>query len=101
EGNAPIPPFDLQHHDFDELADVKYFRWMRDLFGPRHLGDMDQAFDPALELDERAVIHDADPFSLTPGPDRILVRHFVPRVGCELLHAKRDPLFFGIEFQYD
>ena len=91
---------DIENHDFDLLADLRELRRMSDLARPRHLGDMDQSFDAALELDERAVVHDADHFALHPGADAVFLRHGVPGVGGELLHAEGDALLFGVELEH-
>src|SRR5690606_18648643 len=49
---------DVQHHDLDLVADLHDLRRIDVLVGPVHLGDVHQAFDALLDLDETAVIGD-------------------------------------------
>src|SRR5262249_35734721 len=65
-------------------------RRMRDALGPRHLGDVHQAFDAALELDEGTVVGDADDLAAHTRSDREALVHRRPRVRHDLLHAQRD-----------
>ena len=60
------------------------------LLGPRHLGDVDQAFDARLEFDEGAVVGDVGDAALEAHADRILGLDALPGVGLQLLHAERD-----------
>src|SRR4029077_1352978 len=60
------------------------------LLGPRHLGDVDEALDARLELDERAVVGDVRDAALEAGADRELGLDALPRIGLKLLHAERD-----------
>ena len=49
---------DVEHHDFDFLADVHDLRRVDVLVGPVHLGHVHQAFDALFDLDEAAVVGD-------------------------------------------
>ncbi len=60
------------------------------LLGPRHLGDVDQALDAGLQLDEGAVVGDVGDAALEAGGDRELGLDALPGIGLELLHAERD-----------
>ena len=55
---------ELEDCDFDEVADGHQLRGMAHVLGPRHLGDVDESFDALLELDEGAVVGDADHLAL-------------------------------------
>src|SRR6185312_8273215 len=68
----------------DDLAGVNV------LLGPRHFGDVDEAFDAGLELDEGAVVGDVGDAALVASADRILGLDALPRIVEQLLHAKRD-----------
>ena len=61
------------------VADVEDLRRMLDALAPRHLADVDQAFDARLELDERAVVGEADDLAAharaRPGSDPCTVAH--------------------------
>ena len=59
-------------------------------FGPRHFGDVDEAFDAGLELDEGAVVGDVGDAALEAGAHRELGLDALPRIGLKLLHAERD-----------
>jgi hypothetical protein len=78
------------HFDFlrgrDDLAGMDV------LLGPAHFGDVDQAFDARLQLDERAVVGDVGDAAGELGADRILRLDALPRIGLQLLHAERDAL---------
>src|SRR5262245_6403739 len=99
--NAPVARVDVEDRHFDLLADLENFRWMGDLAGPRHLRNMDQTFDAALQFDERAVIHQADHFTRNARADGILLGHSMPGIGCQLLHAEGNPFLLGIELEHD
>ena len=56
----------------------------------RHFGDVDQAFDARLQLDEGAVVGDVGDAARELGADRVLGLDALPRIGLQLLHAERD-----------
>ena len=89
-----------QHDDFDLVADVHQLAGMADALGPRHLADVDQAFDALFELDERAVAHDVDDRALDarcrPGTSSLDV---LPRAGRLLLEAQGDLLLLAVDVQ--
>ena len=58
ERDAALDGIDFQHLHFDFLRGRDDLAGMHVLLGPRHLRDVDQAFDARLELDERAVVGD-------------------------------------------
>src|SRR5690606_6079845 len=47
---------DFQDHDFDFFAQRNHLARIDVLVGPVHFGDVHQAFDAGLDLDERAVV---------------------------------------------
>src|SRR5580692_6569784 len=53
---------------------------------------MDQAFDTLFKLNERAVIGDANDPPVNVRADRIAMLSVEPRIGSELLEAKRHAL---------
>ena len=67
------------------------------LLGPRHFGDVDQALDARLQLDEGAVVGDVGDAALEAGADRELRLDALPRIGLELLHAERDAVGLVID----
>ncbi len=90
--DAALVGVDVQHHHLDLLRGGDDLARMHVLLGPAHLGDVDQALDPRLELDEGAVVGDVGHAAGELGADRVLDRHRVPRVGLQLLHAEADAL---------
>src|SRR5205823_6812820 len=89
----------LQYHGFYSLADRDDLGRVAHVAGPAHLGDVDQAFDPRLELDERAVIGDRHHLALHPGAHRILRGHVLPRVGLQLFQAEADALALPVDVE--
>ncbi len=61
---------------------------------------MHQAFDALLQLDERAVVGNADHAAADVRADRITLRSVEPRIGRELLEAERHALLFAVELQH-
>ena len=74
---------------------------MLDALAPRHLADVDQAFDARLELDERAVVGQADDLAAHARANRIAILHRRPRILHELLVAERDALGGRVVLQDD
>ena len=83
---------DAEHHRVHGVAHVEDLRRVLDALAPRHLADVDQPFDARLELDERAVVGEADDLAAHARADRIALHHVRPRIGDELLVAERDAL---------
>src|SRR3990172_8229184 len=83
------------------LALLQDFRGVADAAGPGHVGDVQEAVHPRLQLDERAevgqVAHLAD--DAGAGPVALLDR--LPGVGLDLLHAERDPLGRAVDVEHD
>src|SRR5476651_1798357 len=79
-----------EHHRVHRVADVQQLRGVLDALAPRHLADVDQAFDARLELHERAVVGEADDLPAHPRADRVALHDVRPRIGDELLVAERD-----------
>ena len=67
------------------------------LFGPRHFGNVDQAFDARLQFDERAVVGDVGHAAGELGAHRILGLDAFPRIGLELLHAQADAVALVVD----
>ena len=74
---------------------------MLDALAPRHLADVDEPFDARLELDERAVVGEADDLAAHARADRVALHHVRPRVGDELLVAERDALGRRVVLEHD
>ena len=55
----PLFGLDRENHRVHAIALLEQVGGVAHFFGPRHLGDVDQAFDAGLDLDERAEIREA------------------------------------------
>src|SRR5215470_8890572 len=88
--DAALDRIDLEDLHLDLLGGRDDLAGVHVLLGPRHLGDVDQALDAGLELDERAVVGDVRDAALEAGADRELGLDALPRIRLQLLHAKRD-----------
>ena len=73
---------------------------MLDPLGPRHVGDVDQAVDPGLDLDEGAEAGEVPHLAADPGADRVLERQHRPGILLGLLHAERDLLFALVHLEH-
>ena len=51
---------DVQHDDFDLVAEIDHLARVRQPPGPAHLADVDETFDPVFQPDEHAVVHHVD-----------------------------------------
>src|SRR5581483_513648 len=101
ERDAPVGRVDVDDLDLDLLARLEHLRRVGHALRPRHLGDVDQPLEAALDLDERAVVGEAHDLALDPGADRHPLRHGRPRVRHDLLHAERDALALRVVLEDD
>src|SRR4029077_13267569 len=100
ERNPALVCFDVEDYHFHFFAHLHDFRRMLGPLRPAHFADVDEAFDARLDLNEGAVIGDADNFSLDTRSGREAFRHGGPRVGQKLLAAEGNALLVFVEFQY-
>ncbi len=63
---------------------------MHVLLGPRHFGDMDQAFDARLEFDEGTVVGDVRHAAMEASTNRVSRLDALPGIFLQLLHPERD-----------
>src|SRR5438093_2160139 len=99
--DALVLGVDVQNQHVDLVTLLHDFRWVLDPLGPRHVGDVNQAVDARLDLDERAERRQVADLAAQPRPDRILLRQRHPRILLGLFHAERDFLFGLVNFQDD
>ena len=100
ERDLLVPGVDLEYYCLDGLADRYDLGRMPDITRPAHLADVYQPFDTGLQLDERAVVRDADHLALHPRPDRVLLGHVLPRIGLELFQAQRDAFTTPVDVEH-
>src|ERR1700736_4580894 len=70
-----------------------------ELLRPRHLGEMNQAFNARLEFYECAKLRDPCYCAAHALADRVFSRNRFPRMRLELLHPQRNPLFLSVDLQ--
>src|ERR1700685_926611 len=99
QGDSPLGRIHVEHYAFHLIADIDQLRGMLHALGPSHLADVNQAFNALFQLDERAVVGDADHASTNVRAHGITMLGIKPRVGRELLEAQRDPLLILVIFQ--
>src|SRR4029079_3976358 len=100
ERDAAAARIDAQDHGLDQVALIEDLRRVLDALAPGHLGDVDQSLDARLELDERAVVGQADDLAVHARRDRVAGDDVAPRVGRELLVAERDALGGGVVLEH-
>src|SRR5690606_25046969 len=90
--DAALGRIDFQHDHIDLLCGRQDLAGMDVLLRPRHFGDVDEAFDAGLQLDERAVVGDVGDRSGDLLAQRELGADIAPRIRLELFHAQRDTM---------
>src|ERR1700753_1339409 len=90
ERNPPLHGIDFEHLHLDFLRSRNDLAGMHVLLGPGHLGDVNQALDARLQLDECAVIGDVGDATGKTRIERIFRLDALPRIVQQLLHAERD-----------
>ena len=78
-----------EDHRLDLLAHLQQLGGVRDALGPGELGDVHEALDPRLHLDEPPVGHEVDDLALDPGADRVALLRVLPGAREELLEPQR------------
>src|SRR5262249_45355745 len=92
QGDFLLLLVDVQDLHLDLVADGHQLAGVVDALGPAHLGDVDEALDARLELDEGAVAHDVDDLAGVAAADRVLRLDVGPRARRLLLQAQGDLL---------
>src|SRR2546427_21193 len=100
EGDLFLRFVPLEDDRLDRLPDGDDLGGVPDVAGPAHFGDVHQALDPGLELDERAVVGDRDDLALHTRADGVFRRHVLPRIGLQLLQAEADALALPVDVEH-
>src|SRR5690606_5593993 len=90
----------VQHHDLDLVTDLHDLGRVDVLVGPVHLGDVHQALDARLDLDERTVIGDVGDLAEHAGVGRVAARDVVPRILAQLLEAQADAVALAVVLEH-
>jgi len=88
---------DAEDDRIELLTDLEQLGGLGDALGPGHLGDVHEALDARLDLDERAVGDQVDDLAADLGSDRELPVDLVPRVLGGLLEAERNALLLPVD----
>jgi hypothetical protein len=91
---------DLQHHRLHELPLLQHLGGMLDALGPTHVGNVDQAVDAFLDLDEGAEIGELANAAFHHRADAVALLDRGPGVRLELLDAQRNAAVLGLHLQH-
>src|SRR5574338_205472 len=100
ERDLAVVLVDVEHHRLHPVAPVHELRGVLHPLPPGHLGDVHEALDARLELDEGAVVRERDDLAAHAAADRVAHRGVAPRVGLDLLEPERDALALRVEAQH-
>ena len=92
---------DFQYLNLDFCANLREFRRMFDLLGPRKVGDMNQAVYAFFYLNEYAEVCKVAYFGRMFGTHGVFLFDVFPRIGFQLLDTQRHFTFFTIQGQND
>src|SRR5262249_28592458 len=99
QGNTLALLIDGDDHARDLVALGDNLGRVRDLADPAHVGDVQEAVDAFLDLDESAVVGQVANDAGDNGVGWVAFGDLVPGVGLDLLHAQRDFLFLLVDVQ--
>src|SRR5258706_4670079 len=99
ERDAAAVLVDLEDHHLDLVAQAHHLRGMHVLVGPIHLGDVHQALDAGLDLDEGAIVGDVGDLAEEARALRVAPRDADPRILAQLLQTQRDAVLLGVELE--
>src|SRR5487761_2669332 len=100
ERDAATLLVDVEHHHLALVADLHHLGRIDVLVRPVHLGDVHQAFDAGLDLDEAAVVGDVADLAEQAAADRIATRDVDPGIVTQLLQAEADAVALAIELEH-
>src|SRR4029453_10633560 len=100
QGNTTVAWIYVEDDNLDILSNLEHFGRMGNFSGPRHFRNMDEPFDPALQLNKSSIVHQTDDFALHPSADGISIGDGMPGVRSQLFHTKGDAFLLGIELQH-
>ena len=101
KAHAAVGLVKLEHDDFDFVSHVAELRGVLDLLLPAEVGDVDEAIDALLHLDEQAEVGEVAHLSGVLGLHRELELDVVPRIRNELLHAEAHLPLLAVDAQHD
>ena len=99
EGDLLLLDADAENHCSDFLAEFENVGRTRDALNPAELGNVHEAFDAALDFDERTVRKELGDLTFDLLADRVLALDVFPWVVGHLLEAERYTLFLAIHVE--
>ena len=99
QGDAAALLVDVEDHDLHLVPQGDDLGGMDILVGPVHLGDVDQALDALLDLDEAAIVGDVGDLAEDPSALGIAAGDVDPGVLAHLLEAQGDALAIAVELE--
>lgn len=90
---------EAEDHGLRDVADLEHIGRLPNLLAPRHLGDVNHAFDTRLDLKEGTEVGEACDRSPDAIANLVPVSDAVPGMRKQLLHAERDPARLGFHLQ--
>ncbi len=99
QADAVLLQVDVEHNRLDLGTELNQLAGVLDPLVPRHLGDVNQAFDALLQFDEDAVVGHGDDLALDHGTDGIALADVVPGILTQLLVSQAHPLALGVELE--
>ena len=96
ERNPALGRIDVDHYALNLVAYIDKLGGMLHALRPRHLADVNQAFNALLQFDECAVVGDANDAPRDMRSHGIAVLGVEPRIRRELLESERNPLLIFI-----
>ena len=66
----------------------------------RHVGDVHQAVDALLDLDEGAELGEVAHLALDAAADRVLLGELLPGIGLDLLQAEADAVRLLVDVEH-
>src|SRR3990172_2726341 len=99
EGQALVLGVDVQDDRLHRVPLLEQLRGVFDPLRPREIGDVDEAVDPLLDLDEGAELGEVAHLALDARADRVFLRELHPGIGLDLLEAQADPVSLLVDPQ--
>ena len=101
EAHLPLFAIDAKDDGFDFVSNLQELLSAAQVLTPAHLADVQQTFYALRHFDECTVVGHNHNFSFDLVSNIDSLGHGVPRMSCELLDAKRNPLPVVVEVQND
>lgn len=99
EAETTVALVDLEHLHLDVVADLRELAGVFDLLGPAEVGDVDQAVNALLDLDEHAEVSEVAHLGGVAAADGVFLLDVLPGILLELLEAEAHLALLAVERQ--